>query len=158
MTAWMSDNKCTAFTGHSQVIHKSFTSHSQVIHSSLTRQTITAHCPPCYSPYEPKRYSFVYWLRGVPACLHRCHTILTSLTHVMVDASQLRNHESISLRWKLFLLLTHNMAAVQLYIYDLSNGMARQLSRQLTGRQIDGIWQVALNFDSELLIMVMTHS
>lgn len=31
-------------------------------------------------------------------------------------------------------------SSVQLYVYDLSNGMARQLSRQLTGRQIDGIW------------------
>ena len=29
---------------------------------------------------------------------------------------------------------------VELYVYDLSNGMARQLSAQLTGRQIDGIW------------------
>lgn len=31
-------------------------------------------------------------------------------------------------------------ATVKLYVYDLSKGMARQLSRQLTGRQIDGIW------------------
>lgn len=31
---------------------------------------------------------------------------------------------------------------VKLYVYDLSNGMAKQLSRQLTGRQIDGIWYV----------------
>lgn len=31
---------------------------------------------------------------------------------------------------------------VQLYVYDLSNGMAKQLSRQLTGRQIDGVWLV----------------
>ena len=31
---------------------------------------------------------------------------------------------------------------VKLYIYDLSNGLARQLSRQLTGKQIDGIWFV----------------
>ncbi|THH06707.1 hypothetical protein EW146_g9529 [Bondarzewia mesenterica] len=29
---------------------------------------------------------------------------------------------------------------VQLYVYDLSNGLARQLSLQLTGKQIDGIW------------------
>ncbi|RDB15260.1 hypothetical protein Hypma_004803 [Hypsizygus marmoreus] len=33
---------------------------------------------------------------------------------------------------------------VQLYVYDLSNGMARQLSRQLTGRQIDGIWHTSV--------------
>ena len=32
------------------------------------------------------------------------------------------------------------MSRVQLYVYDLSNGLAKQLSRQLTGRQIDGIW------------------
>ena len=30
--------------------------------------------------------------------------------------------------------------SVKLYVYDLSNGMAKSLSRQLTGRQIDGIW------------------
>ncbi|PFH46122.1 hypothetical protein AMATHDRAFT_156197 [Amanita thiersii Skay4041] len=33
---------------------------------------------------------------------------------------------------------------VQLYVYDLSNGLARQLSRQLTGRQIDGIWHTSV--------------
>ncbi|KDR82390.1 hypothetical protein GALMADRAFT_237672 [Galerina marginata CBS 339.88] len=33
---------------------------------------------------------------------------------------------------------------VKLYVYDLSNGMARQLSRQLTGRQIDGIWHTSI--------------
>jgi hypothetical protein len=32
------------------------------------------------------------------------------------------------------------MQAVKLYVYDLSNGLARQMSSQLTGRQIDGIW------------------
>jgi hypothetical protein len=31
---------------------------------------------------------------------------------------------------------------VKLYVYDLSNGMAKQLSRQLTGRQIEGLWFV----------------
>jgi len=34
------------------------------------------------------------------------------------------------------------MAPVKLYVYDLSNGAAKQLSLQLTGRQIDGIWSV----------------
>ncbi|KAI6027534.1 PUL domain-containing protein, partial [Pisolithus microcarpus] len=33
---------------------------------------------------------------------------------------------------------------VQLYVYDLSNGLARQLSAQLTGRQIDGIWHTSV--------------
>ncbi|KAF5324515.1 hypothetical protein D9611_004484 [Ephemerocybe angulata] len=33
---------------------------------------------------------------------------------------------------------------VQLYVYDLSNGMAKQLSMQLTGRQIDGIWHTSV--------------
>lgn len=33
---------------------------------------------------------------------------------------------------------------VNLYIYDLSNGMAKQLSMQLTGRQIDGIWHTSV--------------
>ena len=36
------------------------------------------------------------------------------------------------------------MAPVKLYIYDLSNGIARAMSRQLTGIQIDGIWCLAL--------------
>ncbi|KAJ7600908.1 PPPDE putative peptidase domain-containing protein [Mycena floridula] len=33
---------------------------------------------------------------------------------------------------------------VKLYVYDLSNGLAKQLSRQLTGRQIDGIWHTSI--------------
>jgi hypothetical protein len=32
---------------------------------------------------------------------------------------------------------------VKVYVYDLSNGLAGQLSLQLTGRQIDGIWLVS---------------
>lgn len=32
---------------------------------------------------------------------------------------------------------------VKVYVYDLSNGLARQLSLQLTGKQIDGIWLVS---------------
>ena len=35
------------------------------------------------------------------------------------------------------------MSTVRLYVYDLSNGLARQMSLQLTGRQIDGIWRVS---------------
>ena len=35
------------------------------------------------------------------------------------------------------------MQPVKLYVYDLSNGLARQMSQQLTGRQIDGIWFVS---------------
>ncbi|KIJ54831.1 hypothetical protein M422DRAFT_221228 [Sphaerobolus stellatus SS14] len=33
---------------------------------------------------------------------------------------------------------------VKLYVYDLSNGLARQLSLQLTGKQIDGIWHTSV--------------
>ncbi|KAJ3777931.1 PPPDE putative peptidase domain-containing protein [Lentinula raphanica] len=33
---------------------------------------------------------------------------------------------------------------VKLYVYDLSNGMAKQMSLQLTGRQIDGIWHTSI--------------
>ncbi|KAF9651564.1 DUF862-domain-containing protein [Thelephora ganbajun] len=36
------------------------------------------------------------------------------------------------------------MSRVQLYIYDLSNGLARQLSLSLTGKQIDGIWHTSV--------------
>lgn len=32
---------------------------------------------------------------------------------------------------------------VQLYVYDLSRGMAKAMSLGLTGKQIDGIWYVA---------------
>ncbi|TPX56667.1 hypothetical protein PhCBS80983_g04374 [Powellomyces hirtus] len=35
-------------------------------------------------------------------------------------------------------------SSVQLYLYDLSQGMARMMSRQLTGRQIDGIWHTSV--------------
>ncbi|KAI8144269.1 PPPDE putative peptidase domain-containing protein [Fennellomyces sp. T-0311] len=35
-------------------------------------------------------------------------------------------------------------APVKLYVYDLSNGLARQMSMSLTGRQIDGIWHTAV--------------
>lgn len=34
------------------------------------------------------------------------------------------------------------MAAVELYVYDLSKGMARQFGAALTGRNIEGIWCV----------------
>ncbi|KAF1374174.1 hypothetical protein PFLUV_G00246810 [Perca fluviatilis] len=33
---------------------------------------------------------------------------------------------------------------VKLYIYDMSRGMARQLSPLLLGRQLDGIWHTAI--------------
>lgn len=33
---------------------------------------------------------------------------------------------------------------VKLYVYDLSRGMARQMSMPLTGRQIDGIWHTSI--------------
>ncbi|KAI9098096.1 PPPDE putative peptidase domain-containing protein [Phlyctochytrium arcticum] len=35
-------------------------------------------------------------------------------------------------------------ARVQLYVYDLSQGMARMLSQNLVGRQIDGIWHTSV--------------
>lgn len=36
------------------------------------------------------------------------------------------------------------MAQVTLNVYDLTNGMARQLSPMLIGKQIDGIWHTSL--------------
>ncbi|KAJ8080411.1 hypothetical protein PM082_017244 [Marasmius tenuissimus] len=33
---------------------------------------------------------------------------------------------------------------VKLYVYDLSNGLAKNMSLQLTGRQIDGIWHTSI--------------
>ena len=35
-------------------------------------------------------------------------------------------------------------SSVKLYVYDLSNGLAKQLSLQLTGKQIEGIWYVCI--------------
>lgn len=37
------------------------------------------------------------------------------------------------------------MSKVQLYVYDLSNGMAKQMSLPLTGKQIDGIWYASFH-------------
>ena len=51
---------------------------------------------------------------------------------------QIKNIRKLS--WLLFFLYLIMSSPVELYVYDLSNGMARQLSMQLTGRQIDGIW------------------
>jgi hypothetical protein len=34
-------------------------------------------------------------------------------------------------------------APVEVYVYDLSKGLASQLSLQLTGKQIDGVWLVS---------------
>ncbi|KAI8911713.1 PPPDE putative peptidase domain-containing protein [Gorgonomyces haynaldii] len=36
------------------------------------------------------------------------------------------------------------MSRVQVYLYDLSRGMAKQMSLQLTGKQVDGIWHTAV--------------
>ncbi|KAJ3017746.1 hypothetical protein HKX48_003399 [Thoreauomyces humboldtii] len=36
------------------------------------------------------------------------------------------------------------MSTVQLYVYDLSQGMARMMSRQLTGKQIDAIYHTSV--------------
>jgi PPPDE putative peptidase domain len=36
------------------------------------------------------------------------------------------------------------MSSVKLYVYDLSNGLARQLSLQMTGKQIDGVWHTSV--------------
>lgn len=33
---------------------------------------------------------------------------------------------------------------VELYVYDLSNGMARSMSLQLTGKYIEGIWHTSV--------------
>ena len=43
---------------------------------------------------------------------------------------------------------------VQLYVYDLSNGLARQLSSQLVGRQIDGIWFVCRGIPFHIINLV----
>lgn len=44
---------------------------------------------------------------------------------------------------------TEPTTKVQLYIYDLTNGMARILSPQLLGFPIDGVWHTSVVFDSQ---------
>lgn len=41
-------------------------------------------------------------------------------------------------------ILTTTMSKVLLYVYDLSNGLARQLSLPLTGKFIEGIWHTSV--------------
>ncbi|KAG9092003.1 hypothetical protein FS749_016078 [Ceratobasidium sp. UAMH 11750] len=36
------------------------------------------------------------------------------------------------------------MSKVQLYVYDLSGGLAKALSLQMTGKQLDGIWHTSV--------------
>ncbi|TNN43952.1 Desumoylating isopeptidase 1 [Liparis tanakae] len=38
----------------------------------------------------------------------------------------------------------HDCYPVKLYIYDMSRGMARQLSPLMLGRQLDGVWHTAI--------------
>jgi desumoylating isopeptidase 1 len=40
--------------------------------------------------------------------------------------------------------MTQTGEPVHLYIYDLSQGLARTLSQGLIGRQIDGIWHTSV--------------
>jgi desumoylating isopeptidase 1 len=40
--------------------------------------------------------------------------------------------------------MTETGEPVHLYIYDLSRGLARNLSQGLIGRQIDGIWHTSV--------------
>lgn len=49
---------------------------------------------------------------------------------------------------------------ITLYVYDLSNGMARQFGQQLTGRAIEGIWHTALvlyGMESKYHYLVSIH-
>lgn len=39
-------------------------------------------------------------------------------------------------------IISLTLQRVQLYVYDLSRGMAKSMSLGLTGKQIDGIWYV----------------
>ncbi|KAI8075061.1 PPPDE putative peptidase domain-containing protein [Gongronella butleri] len=43
-----------------------------------------------------------------------------------------------------FHLFSMSGEPVKLYIYDLSQGMARQMSQAMTGKQIDGIWHTSV--------------
>ena len=42
--------------------------------------------------------------------------------------------------------------SVQVYIYDLSQGMARNLGQQLIGRPIEGIWHTAVVVHGKVLL------
>ena len=43
----------------------------------------------------------------------------------------------------------------QLYIYDLSQGMARTLGQQLIGRPLEGIWHTAVVVHGKVVFMSM---
>ncbi|KAI8447551.1 hypothetical protein BY996DRAFT_6525533 [Phakopsora pachyrhizi] len=43
-----------------------------------------------------------------------------------------------------------SLRAVHLYVYDLSNGLARSISMSWTGHQFDGIWNTSVVFDNQL--------
>lgn len=38
---------------------------------------------------------------------------------------------------------------VKVYVYDLSKGLVGQISLQLTGKQIDGVWLVSSYVDNQ---------
>jgi hypothetical protein len=40
-------------------------------------------------------------------------------------------------------------APVKVHVYDLSKGLAGQLSLHLTGKQIDGVWLVSSGIDNQ---------
>lgn len=39
---------------------------------------------------------------------------------------------------------------VKLYVYDLSHGMAKQMSQQFLGTQVDGIWHTSIVVDNKI--------
>ena len=43
--------------------------------------------------------------------------------------------------------------SIQVYIYDLSQGMARNLGQQLIGRPIEGIWHTAVVVHGKVLLV-----
>jgi len=77
--------------------------------------------------------------RNCPACAQCRHSVYVLVCLQVGYASSPESRPDY-----FSFLLTIMSSPVELYVYDLSNGMARQLSAQLTGRQIDGIWHTSV--------------
>lgn len=86
----------------------------------------------------------------VDQCAHA--TLCSICFRGALDSSELNMSESsVSCHEAQFSVqvssLLHDPVSVdpsQLYVYDLSNGLAKSLSRQLTGRQFDAIYHTSI--------------
>ena len=48
------------------------------------------------------------------------------------------------------------MSSVVLYVYDLSGGLAKSMSRAIIGQQLDGIWHTGIVAYNKVII-ILSH-